>query len=238
MQPGTGRLVFRCEEESNLDKKTDSERYEEMKDRLFSSVIADALDACGYRDQILRHDIRPLYPGAVVVGRALTVLSVDVYEIPDEPYKLELEAVDALKPGDVLVAQTNGTMRSSLWGELLSTAARARGARGAVIDGFTRDSEAIADMGFPLFVRGIAPYDSKGRSDVIAYNTPIDCGGVKVCPGDLVFGDFDGVVVVPQDAEERVLQAAFKKAAEEKEVKQALENGMSATDAFQKYGIL
>lgn len=215
-----------------------NERYEEMKGKLFSAVIADALDACGYRDQILRHDIRPLYPGAVVVGRALTVLSVDVYEIPDEPYKLELEAVDALKPGDVLVAQTNGTTQSSLWGELLSTAAEARGARGAVIDGFTRDSQAIADMGFPLFVRGIAPYDSKGRSDVIAYNTPIDCGGVKVFPGDLVFGDFDGVVVVPRAVEEQVLNAAFKKAAEEKEVRQALQNGMSVTAAFQKYGIL
>ena len=155
-----------------MSKETGSEMYEAMKEKLFSAVIADALDACGYRDQILRHDIRPLFPDAVVVGRALTVLSVDVYEIPDEPYKLELEAVDALKAGDVLVAQTNGTTRSSLWGELLSTAAEARGARGAVIDGFTRDSQAIADMGFPLFVRGIAPYDSKGRSDVIAYNTP------------------------------------------------------------------
>ena len=215
-----------------------SERYEEMKQKLFSAVIADALDGCGYRDQILRHDIRPLYPDAVAVGRALTVLSVDVYEIPDEPYKLELEAVDALKPGDVMVAQTNGTKRSSLWGELLSTAAEVRGAQGAVIDGFTRDSQAISAMGFPLFVRGIAPYDSKGRSDVIAYNTTIECGGVKVCPGDLVFGDFDGVVVVPQAVEDQVLKAAFEKAAEEKEVREALKNGMSATAAFQKYGIL
>ncbi len=215
-----------------------SELFEEMKQKLFSAVIADALDGCGYRDQILRHDIRPLYPDAVAVGRALTVLSVDVYEIPDEPYKLELEAVDALKPGDVMVAQTNGTKRSSLWGELLSTAAEVRGAQGAVIDGFTRDSQAIAAMEFPLFVRGIAPYDSKGRSDVIAYNTTIECGGVKVCPGDLVFGDFDGVVVVPRAVEDQVLKAAFEKAAEEKEVREALKNGMSATTAFQKYGIL
>ncbi len=215
-----------------------SERYEEMKQKLFSAVIADALDGCGYRDQILRHDIRPLYPDAVAVGRALTVLSVDVYDIPDDPYKLELEAVDALKPGDVMVAQTNGTTRSSLWGELLSTAAEARGAQGAVIDGFTRDSQAIAAMEFPLFVRGIAPYDSKGRSDVIAYDIPIECGGVKVCPGDLVFGDSDGVVVVPRAVEDQVLKAAFEKAAEEKEVREALKNGMSATAAFQKYGIL
>ena len=221
-----------------MSKETGNEPFEEMSRLLFSSVIADALDACGYRDQILRHDIRPLYPDAVVVGRALTVLSVDVYEIPEEPYKLELEAVDALKPGDVLVAQTNGTTRSSLWGELLSTAAEVRGARGAVIDGFTRDTQAICAMKFPVFVRGIAPYDSKGRSDVIAYDVPIECGGVKVCPGDLVFGDYDGVVAIPRAAEEQVLKAAFEKAAGEKEVKEALENGMSATAAFQKYGIL
>ena len=212
--------------------------YAKMKQYLFSSVIADALDACGYREQIFRHDIRPLFPEAVVIGRALTVLSVDVYEIPEKPYKLELEAVDALRPGDVLVAQTNGTIRSSLWGELLSTAAISRGAMGAVIDGFTRDCQAISAMGFPLFIRGIAPYDSKGRSDVIAYNTPIECGGVMVLPGDLIFGDYDGVVAIPQAVEKKVLSAAFEKASAEKEVKEALENGMSATDAFNKFGIL
>tara|TARA_B100000029_G_scaffold516253_2_gene628013 strand:- start:8171 stop:8824 length:654 start_codon:yes stop_codon:yes gene_type:complete len=215
-----------------------TELYQNIRQYLFSAVIADALDTFGFRDQILRHDIRPLYPEAVVIGRALTVLSVDVYETPNEPYKLELEAVDALKPGDVLVAQTNGTERSSLWGELLSTAAVARGACGAIIDGFTRDTMPITKMNFPVFVRGIAPYDSKGRSDVIAYNTPIECGGVKISPGDLIVGDFDGVVSIPQIVEEKVLKAAFEKASEEKDVKTALENGMSATDAFNKFGIL
>jgi regulator of RNase E activity RraA len=163
---------------------------------------------------------------------------VDVYAMPDEPYRLELEAVDALKPDDVLVAQTNGTTRSSLWGELLSTAARVRGARGAVIDGLTRDTRAIVRMGFPVFVRGIAPYDSKGRSDVIAYNVPIECGGVMVHPGDVVFGDHDGVVVIPQHIEQQVINAAFEKARGERVVKQALESGMSATEAFRTYGIL
>lgn len=217
---------------------SDNELFDSMRAELFSSVIADALDGQGFREQIIKHTIRPLQDDMIVCGRAMTVLSVDVYEIPDEPYKLELEAVDALKPNDILVAQTNGTERSSLWGELLSTAAMYRGAKGAVIDGFTRDTKGIIEMGFPVFVRGIAPYDSKGRSDVIAYNVDIECGGVKVSPGDIIFGDFDGVVVIPRDAEKRVIDAAFEKVRGEKEVRKALEEGMSATDAFNKYGIL
>lgn len=216
----------------------DTSRFEMMKKELYSSVIADAMDSHGFRDRILRHDIRPLYPEAIVVGRSMTVLSVDVFEIPDEPYKLELEAVDSLKEGDVLVAQTNGSVRSSLWGELLSTAACARGARGAVIDGFTRDTKTIIEMQFPLFVRGIAPYDSKGRSDVIAYNTTIECGGVTINPGDIIFGDYDGVVVVPKEKENEIIESALEKARGETEVRKALQDGMSATEAFAKYGIL
>ncbi len=218
--------------------QNDTALFESIKNELFSSVIADALDGEGYRDQILRHDIRPLDLDSVVVGRAMTVLSVDVYSIPDFPYKLELEAVDALQQNDVLVAQTNGTTRSSLWGELLSTTNMYLKTNGAVIDGFTRDTKAIVDMGFPVFVRGIAPYDSKGRSDVIAYNVDIECGGVKVSPGDIIFGDYDGIVVIPQSIENKVISAAIEKVRGEKEVKKALENGMSATDAFNKYGIL
>tara|TARA_B100000315_G_C14434227_1_gene521622 strand:+ start:293 stop:958 length:666 start_codon:yes stop_codon:yes gene_type:complete len=221
-----------------MTRQDDAPLFDMMEQELFSSVIADALDAQGTRNQILRHDIRPLYNDAVVVGRSLTVLSVDVYEIPDEPYKLELEAVDNLKTGDVLVAQTNGTARSSLWGELLSTAARARGARGAVIDGFSRDTRTIIDMRFPVFVRGIAPYDSKGRSDVIAYNTTIECGDVTVTPGDIIFGDYDGVVVIPQTIESVVIESALEKVKGESEVRKALQDGMSTTEAFDRFGIL
>jgi 4-hydroxy-4-methyl-2-oxoglutarate aldolase len=223
--------------EKNMSK-IDNTLFNNIKNELFSSVIADALDGMGHRDQILRHDIRPLDSNMIVVGRAMTVLSVDVYSIPDEPYKLELEAVDSLKENDVLVAQTNGTTRSSLWGELLSTAATYLGANGAVIDGFTRDTKAIIDMEFPVFVRGIAPFDSKGRSDVIAYNVEIECGGVTVSPGDIIFGDCDGIVVIPQSIEEEVIAASFEKVRGEKEVRNALLNGMSTTEAFKKYGIL
>jgi regulator of RNase E activity RraA len=221
-----------------MNLHNDQELFDSMAQELFSAVIADALDTVGARHQIMRHDIRPVYSMAIVVGRALTVLSVDVYDMPVEPYKLEMEAVDSLESGQVLVVQTNGSTRSSFWGELLSTAARARGARGAVIDGFTRDTLAIIEMQFPVFVRGIAPYDSKGRSDVIAYDVPIQCGDVTVNPGDIIFGDYDGLVVIPRDIESQVIEAAFEKAHGEKKVKQALTNGMSVTEAFEKYGIL
>lgn len=221
-----------------MSTNDDKQLFEMMETSLFSSVIADALDAHGARNQILNHDIRPIYPDAVAVGRAMTVLSVDVYEVPEEPYKLELEAVDSLKNGDVMVAQTNGTTRSSLWGELLSTAAQARGARGAIIDGFTRDTQTIIGMKFPVFVRGIAPYDSKGRSDVIAYNTTIVCGGVTVNPGDIIFGDYDGIVVIPKSLEASVIASSLEKIKGESEVRKALQDGMSTTEAFERFGIL
>lgn len=216
----------------------DAELFDAMKQELFSAVLSDALDRMGARTQVMRTDIRPLFQDAVVVGRAMTILSVDVYAIPESPYRLELEAVDALKPGDVFVAQTNGSTRSSLWGELLTTAAMARGARGAVIDGLTRDSLPIIKMGFPVFVRGMAPFDSKGRSEVIAYNEPIECGGAPVNPGDIVFADHDGIVVIPRSMEDAVISAAFEKVHGERTVRQALESGMSATEAFRRYGIL
>lgn len=221
-----------------MNVKNDRELFDIMAQELFSAVIADALDTIGARNQILRHDIRPIYKEAVLVGRAKTVLSVDVYDIPEEPYKMELKAVDSLESDQVLVVQTNGSTRSSFWGELLSTAARVRGARGAVIDGFTRDTLAIIEMKFPVFVRGIAPYDSNGRSDVIAYDVPIQCGDVTVNPGDIIFGDYDGLVVIPRDIESQVIDIALEKARGEKLVKQALEDGMSVTEAFEKYGIL
>src|SRR5438105_11524686 len=126
----------------------------------------------------------------------------------------------------------------SYWGELLSTAARYRGCRGVVIDGFTRDTRAIADMGFPVFCRGVHPADSLGRLDVLAHNVPIVCGGVTVLPGDLVLADHDGVVVLPQAVAEQALQAAEEKVRGENLVRQKLAEGMSATEAFRRYGVL
>jgi regulator of RNase E activity RraA len=204
--------------------------------RLYTAVVADVLDRLGYRNQILRADIRPLYPQAKTAGFALTVQTVPAREIsPAEPYKGELAAVDALQPNDVMVVSHCDW---SFWGELLSTAANYRGCRGVIIDGHTRDTQAIMAMGFPVFCRGIHPSDSLGRVDVSGHNVPITCGDVLVQPGDLVLADHDGIVVVPHDMAAKTLEAAEEKVRGENMVRKKLAEGMSATEAFQRYGIL
>jgi regulator of RNase E activity RraA len=194
------------------------------------------LDKLGRRRQTMRPDVRPLFPGATLAGFALTVQTIPAREdAPEAPYAGELAAVDALQSGDVMVVSACDW---SFWGELLSTAARVRGARGVVIDGYTRDSRAIELMGFPVFCRGRHPADSLGRLDVSAHDVRIDCGGVTIDPGDLVLADADGVVVVPHDLAEETLRLAEEKVRGENLVRQKLAEGMSATEAFHRYGIL
>ena len=216
----------------------DTELFDMMEKQLYAAVISDALDAAGYRDQALQHTIRPLTPTTVVVGRAMPVLCVEVYEIPDEPYQQEIAAVDSLKQDDVLICSTNGSTRICFWGELLSTAALTRGARGAVIEGFIRDARQIMAMGFPIFTTGLSPVDSNGRGDVVAYNVPIECGGVTVNPGDIVFGDADGVVVIPQAVETTVIEAALAKVSGENRTRDELRAGATLREVYDKYGIL
>ncbi|HRJ42568.1 MAG: RraA family protein [Caldilineaceae bacterium] len=209
-----------------------------MKEQLYAAVLCDALDQVGYRQQAMRADIRPIYPEAVVVGRALTMESVDVYAPEENVYEHEIAAVDSLKPGDVMVASTQRSTRTCVWGELLSTAAMARGANGAVIDGYTRDVRLIQKMGFPLFSTGIYPVDSAGRGEVIHYNRIIECGGVVVSPGDLIFGDYDGVVVIPKEALRAVVERAVAKVEGESITRAELRKGATLRQVFDKYGVL
>ena len=204
-------------------------------DALYAAVVSDELDRLGRRNQVMRPHIRPLYPEARVAGTAFPVLAVPAYSLPDEPYKMELEAVDALRPGDVMVVST---IEGSFWGELLSTAARHRGARGIVVDGYTRDAQAIMTMGYPTFTRGIHMADSLGRLEVSAYGVPIQCGGVEVRPGDLVLADYDGVVVVPQECAEEAIARAEEKLRGENLVRKHLQEGMPVTEAFRRFGIM
>ncbi len=226
------------ENEDKREWENDTELFDMMEEALYAAVISDALDAAGFREQAMRHTIRPLLPETVVVGRALPVLCLDVYEIPDEPYQQEIAAVDSLKQDDVLVCSTDGSTRICFWGELLSTAARARGARGAVIEGFIRDVRKIMQMQFPIFTTGITPVDSNGRGEVVAYNVPIECGGVTVNPGDIVFGDADGVVVIPQSVETQVIEAALEKVSAENRTRDALREGATLREVYDEFGIL
>ena len=218
--------------------QNDTELFDLMEKQLYAAVLSDALDAAGYREQALRHTIRPLYPEAIVVGRAMPVSCVEVYEMPAEPYQQEIAAVDNLKQNDVLICATHESQRICIWGELLSTAARARGARGAVIEGLIRDARQITAMQFPVFMTGFSPIDSYGRGDVLAYNVPIECGGVRVHPGDIVFGDIDGVVVIPQAVEVEVIDAALEKVSGENRTRDALRAGATLREVYDKYGIL
>jgi regulator of RNase E activity RraA len=205
-------------------------------DALYTPVIADVLDRLGYRDQSFRAAIRPLFPGARAAGVARTVRTIPAPVLaPAEPYKGEMAAVDALGPGDVMVVSKCDW---SFWGELLSTAARYRGCRGVVIDGYTRDTRAIIAMGFPVFCRGVHPADSLGRLDVAEHDVPVHCGGVLVQPGDLILADDDGVVAIPQTVAEQTLALAEQKVRGENLVRKALAEGMPVAEAFRRYGVL
>jgi regulator of RNase E activity RraA len=216
----------------------DALNYHDLQEKLYTAVILDILDEIGYRNQAMSHQIRPLKAETVVMGRAFTILATDVYTVPAEPYKLELAAVDCLQKDDIVVATTNGSVTSGFWGELLTTVAKCRGAKGGVIDGFTRDTKQIMTMDFPLYVRGIHPLDSKGRTDVIAYQVPIKCGGVVVNPGDIVFADNDGIAVIPKAVEQAVLIKALEKVRGENTVRKEILAGASATEVWKKYHIL
>jgi 4-hydroxy-4-methyl-2-oxoglutarate aldolase len=205
---------------------------------LSSALLADVLDGLGYRHSALPGELRPLDPAWRFCGRAATLSGVTVAAEPKHPYAVEMECIDQLRPGEVLIATTNGDRGSALWGELLSTAARARGAVGAVIDGLTRDSARIRAMGFPVFAAGFSPLDSKGRLDCIAHGQPIRVGACVVCPGDWVFGDVDGIVVVPAESSHEAFRLAHAKATGENRVRDELARGRPLRDVFAEYGIL
>jgi 4-hydroxy-4-methyl-2-oxoglutarate aldolase len=214
---------------------SDRQSLIERLDALYAAVVSDELDRLGRRQQVMRPDIRPLYPSARLAGVAFPVHAVPAYSPPREPYKMELEAVDHLSPGDVMVVSS---VAASFWGELLSTAARYRGCRGIVVDGYSRDAQAIIAMEFPTFVRGIHMADSLGRLEVLAYNVPVECGGVAVCPGDLVLADYDGVVVVPAGCAEEAIARAEEKVRGENLVRKHLQEGMPVSEAFRRFGVI
>ncbi|MBS1800610.1 MAG: RraA family protein [Acidobacteria bacterium] len=216
----------------------DLDLFEFIEKTLYTAVISDSLDELGYRDQALREFMRPLSEDDAFAGWARTLACVDVFHIPANPYEMEIAALDSVLEGEVVVASTAGSLQNAPWGELLSTAARARGARGAVIDGLVRDVRKIRTLGFPVFARGIKPVDSKGRGMIIDYNVPIICAGVRIQPGDLIFADYDGVVAIPSAILPEVIEAATDKVMKENGSRARLMEGATLRDVFDKYGVL
>jgi len=209
--------------------------------RLSAAVLSDVMDSLGLRDRAMRPFVRPLDESLVLVGRARTGLYMPVYEARegDNPYEVEIALVDDLKPGEVAVLACGGpTERIAPWGELLSTASRARGSAGCVTDGLVRDVRQIRAMQFPVFHGGIGPLDTKGRGRMMARDIPVECGGVHVVSGDIVFGDADGVVVIPKGHADEVVARAQEKVLGEDNTRAELERGRLLAEVFEKYRIL
>ncbi len=217
--------------------RDDAELFSLIRRELFTAVVGDVMDNLKLRKQFLPPQIHPLVREMVVVGRAMTVLESDVTEVsPQKPYGLMLDALDDLKPGEVYIC-SGGSPSYALWGELMSVRALKCGATGAVVNGYSRDTRGILAMGFPTFSWGSYAQDQGPRGQVADFRVPIEMNGVRVNCGDVVFGDFDGVCVVPRAMEQAVFMLAFEKARKEKTAKRDLEAGLSAVDVFSKHGI-
>jgi len=217
--------------------KNEPEMFELIRRELYTPVVGDVLDGLGRYHQFLPAPVQPLREDMKLVGRAMPILMIDVHGPQKKPFGLLTEALDDLRPGEVYVA-SGGGMRCAYWGELLTATARTRGAVGAVINGYHRDTPQVLSQNWPVFSRGRFAQDSAVRTQVADYRCPIEVEGVWVEPGDLVFGDLDGVVIVPRALEAKVVAAALTKARGEKVVRRAIEGGLSATAAFKKFGIL
>jgi regulator of RNase E activity RraA len=219
---------------------SDEELFDTLRRELFTAVVGDVMDAMGLLHQFLPPQIKPLRNDMVVTGRAMTVLEADVPSGTDfvsEPFGLMFRALDDLKAEEVYIC-AGGSPRYALWGELMSTRATNLGAAGAVLDGYHRDTSGIIRLGFPTFSYGGYAQDQAPRGKVIDFRVPLEVGGVKVAPGDIVFGDLDGVCVIPRDAEDEVFRRALEKVQQENLVGRAIEEGMGAQEAFEKFGVM
>jgi regulator of RNase E activity RraA len=222
---------------NELSWSSDDELFELAEARLYTPVLGDILDSFGRFHQFLPPAIQPLQPEMKLIGRAFPVLTMDVFGHQQKPFGLMTQALDDLKAGEVYVS-SGAMLRSATWGEIMTATAKTAGARGAVVDGYHRDTPQVLDQNFPTFSRGNFGQDSAPRMKVADYRCPIEIHGVAVNPGDLIFGDCDGVIVIPRELETDVFTYALEKAAAEKTVRREIERGMSATNAFRKYGVL
>ena len=216
--------------------KNDAELFALMKDKLYTPVVGDILDTMGYTHQFLPPYIRPLRESLKLAGRACTVLEHDVFSPQKKAFGLLTEALDQLRENEIYIA--TGAHNSALWGELLTATAKARHAAGAVVDGYTRDTPQVLSQNFPVFAKDRWAQDSSIRTNVVDFRCPIEIGQVTIHDGDVVFADIDGVLIIPREAAAECIGKAIEKASGEKLVRKAIEEGMSATEAFAKFGIL
>jgi 4-hydroxy-4-methyl-2-oxoglutarate aldolase len=213
----------------------------ELKGRLYAAVLSDVLDELGHPDQAVKPFVRPLDEASVLCGFARTGLYMKRYHLPEghNPYALEMDLIDSLKPGEIPVLACDGpTDRIAPWGELLTTASMVRGAAGCLTDGLVRDVRRIRELGFPVFHGGIGPLDTKGRAEMMAADEPVELGGARVAPGDFIFGDVDGVVIVPRAIAPEAIRRALAKIEAEDTTREELLAGNSLRSVFERHGVL
>lgn len=220
-----------------VEWNSDGELFDLVLKELYTPVVGDILDELGYYHQFLPPGIRAVEQRMRLAGRAMPVNMIDVYGKQEQPFGRLTEALDQLEAGEIYLA-SGGQMRCAYWGEILTAAARKRGARGAVVHGYHRDTPQVLEQDWPVFSLGGFAQDSSVRTKVVEYRCPVEIGGVWIEPGDFILGDRDGVLIVPRKLEREVWTRALTKARSEKLVRREIENGMSSTDAFAKYGIL
>ena len=224
----------------------DDELFALMREQLFPAVVGDILDTMGLLKQFLSPGIRPLRPDMVVIGRAMPVLEANCFAASEpagqlplsrQPFGLLFQALDELRPHEVYVA-TGCAPQFALWGGLMTTRAQHLAAAGAVLDGYSRDTPEVLASGLPVFSLGGYAQDQGPRGKVVDYRVAVEINGVRIAPGDIVFGDLDGVLVIPRHAEEEAIRRALDKASTENQVRIAIENGMSTVEAFKTFGVM
>lgn len=223
----------------------DADLFKLLKSELYTAVVGDIMDTLGLRRQFLPQAIQPLKPDMMIAGRAMPVLEADIFgeageqskgPLAHKPFGLMFEALDDLKAGEIYIA-TGASLRYALFGELMATRATYLKAAGAILDGYVRDARGIEALGLPMFSRGIYAQDQGVRGKVIDFRSAIEIDGVRIAPGDLLFGDREGVLVIPREAESEVIAKALDKARTEGEVEKAIKSGMGACEAWEKFGV-
>jgi regulator of RNase E activity RraA len=226
--------------------RSDEELFDILRKELCTAVVGDVLDVMGHRRQFLPAGISPLRPEMKLVGRAMPVLEADIFSdgsptangpLANKPFGLMMEALDDLKEGEIYIA-SGSSFRYALWGGLMSTRALHLKAAGAVLNGYVRDSSEIESLGFTVFSRGLYAQDQGVRGKVIDYRCAIEIEGIRIEPGDLLFGDREGVLVVPKAAEQEAVERALEKVHTENKVATAIRNGMGAVEAFETFGVM
>ena len=220
-----------------MEWQNDTQLFELIASTLYTPVLGDVLDTLGYWHQFLPPEIQPMHTAMKIVGRAMPVQIADVWGPQKHPFGRMTEALDQIRPSEIYIAG-GGKRNCAAWGEILTATARTRGGAGAIVDGYHRDTPQVLEQNWPVFSRGRFAQDSGVRSIVMDFRCTIEVGGVTVRPGELIFGDLDGVVVIPQAVEEQVIVRALEKARAEKVVRKEIEAGASSTEVFKKYGVL